>query len=63
MVKIKFDKTYDVIISNSTLHFLKKEEIKRIIKNMKEYTKQGGINLITVFTIKNSFRASFRRIL
>ncbi|MDP3917442.1 MAG: methyltransferase domain-containing protein [Nanoarchaeota archaeon] len=48
-----FDKKYDVIISNATLHFLKENEIKKIIKKVKENTKKDGLNVINVFTEEN----------
>lgn len=51
--KFNFDKKYDVIISNATLHFLKENEIRNIIKKLKENTKKSGLNIITVFTEEN----------
>ncbi|MBD3304398.1 methyltransferase domain-containing protein [Candidatus Woesearchaeota archaeon] len=40
---------YDAIISFATIHFLKKEQIDKIIKEIKEHTNKGGINIIMVF--------------
>lgn len=51
--KYQFDKNYDLIISNSTLHFMKKEDVIKTIDNMKKHTNTNGINLITVFTVDN----------
>lgn len=53
ITKFKFNRNYDIIISSSTLHFLKKVEINEIIKNIKKHTNIGGINFIKVFTVKN----------
>ncbi len=46
----KFQKEYDLIVSMFTLHFLPKEQSLEIIKKIKDFTKIGGINLITLFT-------------
>lgn len=40
---------YDAIISFAAIHFLKKKQIDKIIKDMKEHTNKGGINIIMVF--------------
>jgi tellurite methyltransferase len=53
ITKFKFDKKYDVIISTATLHFLPKSKIKSVINKMKKYTKEDGLNLISVFTVKD----------
>ncbi len=42
---------YDVIISTSVLHFVADPE--RVIQNMKTHTKEGGLNVISVFTKEN----------
>jgi tellurite methyltransferase len=49
----KFKNKYDVIVSTVTLHFLKREQIEKVIQNMKKYTKRGGLNVISVFTEGN----------
>ncbi len=45
-----FNKHFSAIISTDVLHFLKKEEISTIIKEIKNHTINNGINIITVFT-------------
>jgi tellurite methyltransferase len=56
IVDFKFDKKYDIILSIATLNFLKKGEIKKIIKKIKENTSPLGLNIITVFTVDNPGR-------
>ena len=46
----KFKQKYDIIISIVTLHFLDVEQVKNIIKNIKQNTKSNGLNVIIVFT-------------
>jgi len=53
IIKFRFNKDYDIIISSSTLHFLNEKHVYKIIKNMKAHTNKGGINFIKVFTVKN----------
>lgn len=45
----KIKQNYDAIISFAAIHFLKKQQINKIIKDMKEHTNKGGINIIMVF--------------
>ncbi len=47
----KIDRTYDIIIANSTLHFIDKPE--KIIEAMKAHTEEGGLNAISAFTKEN----------
>lgn len=47
----KIDRTYDIIIANSTLHFIDKPE--KIIEAMKTHTGEGGLNAISAFTKEN----------
>lgn len=50
IAEFKLEEKYNIIICTATLHFLKKREINNLIKEVKANTKEGGINLITVFT-------------
>jgi tellurite methyltransferase len=47
------NRSFDVVISNATLHFLEKEEIDWAIEHVKNHTNPNGLNVITVFTIDN----------
>lgn len=51
--RFNFQEKYDIILAFSLLHFLKKREIKRIIKKIKKHTEVSGFNLISVFTEDN----------
>ncbi|MEK7554737.1 MAG: methyltransferase domain-containing protein [Patescibacteria group bacterium] len=53
IAKPHFTKKYDVIVAAVSLHFLKPAEISRAIVSMKAHTKRGGLNAITVHTMKN----------
>jgi tellurite methyltransferase len=53
IIKFEFDNKYDIIISNATLHFLKENESKDMVKKIKENTKKDGLNVINVFTEEN----------
>jgi len=53
ITKFKFERNYDVILSIATLHFLKREEIEKLIQQMKFHTTKNGLNIITVFTEDN----------
>ncbi|MFN8887661.1 MAG: methyltransferase domain-containing protein, partial [Cyclobacteriaceae bacterium] len=50
----KINQLYHLIISNATLHFLKKKEIYKLVDSMKLNTHIGGINYITAFTRKDT---------
>jgi tellurite methyltransferase len=50
----EFTEDYDVIVCMSILNFLK--DAPRIVEEMKEHTKKGGINVVTVFTEENEFK-------
>lgn len=55
---------YDIILCNNVLHFLGKQDIYGIIKRIKEGTKDGGLNVIKVFTEENpdkNFRYLFKK--
>ena len=53
IINFEFKEKYDMIISTATLHFLRKEDIDKVINSIKENTKEGGLNVITVFTTEN----------
>ena len=53
MRDFKFEKKYDVIISTATLHFVEKKDVEKLINEIKNYTKESGLNVITVFTEDN----------
>lgn len=46
----QFDKTYDLIMSFGTLHFVKKESWKHFIIRAKEHTNTDGIHIMQIFT-------------
>ena len=46
----RFDKTYDLIMSFGTLHFVKKDLWKQFIRRAKENTDPGGIHIMQIFT-------------
>lgn len=47
-----FDKSYDVIISYGTLHFVEKNDWKAFIEKAKNKTNSGGLNIMQIFTNK-----------
>lgn len=51
----EFEENYDLIIASLILHFFKKSEAIKIIKNMKKTTEKGGYNFILNMTPKDSF--------
>ena len=53
MATFKPAKQYDVVLALVSLHFLKDSQIAETIKRIKEYTRVGGLNVITVHTKKN----------
>ena len=55
----KIEKEYDGIISFATLHFLPKDKIDNIIKDIKEKTNKKGINIIMVFRKGDSSEGKF----
>jgi tellurite methyltransferase len=59
ITKFEFKDKYDIILSNVTLNFLNKVEIQRLINNIKEHTKIGGINIITAYTVNNHIKDKF----
>jgi 3-oxoacyl-[acyl-carrier-protein] synthase-3 len=49
----KFFEKYDCIISTTVIHLLSKKDQLECIQKMKDFTLNGGYNLITVFTKKD----------
>jgi tellurite methyltransferase len=45
--------SFDAILSLMTLHFLPEEAINSTMAKMQSWTKQGGYNIVTVFTEEN----------
>lgn len=50
-----FQQIYDAIVSTYMLHHLSKSEALEIISKMKEHTRTGGYNAVTVFTKEGDF--------
>ena len=46
----EFSRSYDVIISHGVLHLLERHAWARVIAQMKEHTRPGGVNVVAVFT-------------
>ena len=55
--QFNFEKTYDLIFSYGTLHFVEKQDWKTLLLKAKENTSVGGIHIIQLFT--NVLPASF----
>jgi tellurite methyltransferase len=47
------DKKFDIVIAIGLLHFLSKEDGKKLIENIQEWTKKGGVNVIGVKMSQN----------
>ena len=56
IVQFEYSEKYDLIISDFVFHFLEKDEIDIVIKNMKENTVVGGLNSVSVFNESNPDR-------
>ena len=50
----EYTQNYDIIMSVATLHLIPKNKVIEVIQKIKEHTKIGGLNLITVFTKKDA---------
>ncbi len=50
MKSFEFSRSYDLVISHGVLHLLAREEWTRIIESMQAATKEGGVNVVAVFT-------------
>jgi tellurite methyltransferase len=51
--KFNTDKKFDIVIAIGLLHFLSKEDGKKLIENIQEWTKKGGVNVIGVKMSQN----------
>lgn len=47
--QFKFDKTYDIIIAISSMHFLPRLSAVNVINRMKRHTTKSGLNIISAF--------------
>lgn len=56
----QIQESYDGIISFAAIHFLPKDKIDKLIKNMKEKTNKGGVNIILVFREGDSSQGKFK---
>ena len=56
----KIMQNYDGIISFAAIHFLTKQKIDTLIKNMKEKTNKNGINIIMIFREGDSSQGKFK---
>jgi cyclopropane fatty-acyl-phospholipid synthase-like methyltransferase len=52
LCEFKFTKTYDLIMSFGTLHFVEKDNWKKFILNAKNNTSISGVHIIQLFTNK-----------
>ena len=52
--ELHFDTQFDAVVCTMVLHFLKRADALRSIKNMQTWTKSGGVNVITGYTDHNS---------
>ncbi|PCI18911.1 hypothetical protein COB64_04565 [Candidatus Wolfebacteria bacterium] len=53
--ELELSKEYDAIISTLVLHHLASDKAISLIENIKEHTKVGGVNVITLFTKEGDF--------
>ncbi len=44
---------YDIVVCTMVLHFLEEKRVKEVVRKMQLMTRQGGVNVITVYTDKN----------
>lgn len=51
----KIEKDYDVIITTYMFHHLDSNDANLVLQNMKDHTKSGGYNVVTVFTKEGDF--------
>jgi len=63
MITYNPQRKYDVVLSLLSVHFLSKKQISKTIEKIKNYTKAGGLNVITVHTKKNKKSESARKYL
>jgi len=60
IVTFKPTKKYDIVLALVSLHFLKDTQVSKTIENIKQYTKSGGLNVITVHTKQNTNKSHAR---
>lgn len=53
IIRSPYDRKYDVILAISTLNFLTRSHIGRVVMAMKNGTNPGGLNVVAVFTQDN----------
>ena len=56
--EFEFKEDFSGIIATNVLHFLKKDEILKIIREMKHHTIKKGLNIISVFTKKGDLTSN-----
>lgn len=54
ITNFKFEKNYDLIIACCSLHFLNKQKALRLIKDIKKFTNNKGLNFIVCFSNKDT---------
>ena len=60
MKDYKIKENYDVIIALFSIHFLQKNKVYRLVKNMKSKTNKNGFNFIGVFRKGEGNRNKYR---
>lgn len=50
LTKFQFEKSYDLIMSFGTLHFVSREEWRKFLRDAKNCTNVGGIHIMQIFT-------------
>ncbi|HUY62359.1 MAG TPA: methyltransferase domain-containing protein [Candidatus Paceibacterota bacterium] len=53
-------KEYDFVVSTFMLHHLTRQEAEAFIRNIKEHTREGGLNAIAAFTVEGDFSKTDR---
>lgn len=53
IVDFETTETFDVVVAAMVLHYLQEDEVDGVIKKMKRWTNEGGINVISSYTDKN----------
>jgi len=57
----KIKNNYDVILSLAAIHFIEdRKNLQKMIKNIQDKTRRGGINVITVFRKKDPSEGKFK---
>jgi tellurite methyltransferase len=51
---------FDIIISNSTLHLMEKDSVRRAVVRMKKMTRKNGLNIIAVFTEEDASDVTYK---